>query len=300
MQSVQSKAVQTIIKNFRDSLVLAKRFDSKINRITFDRLSLITKFPKNVKKEEIIYAGIEAAWITPLHFNQNTVLLYLPGGAYCFGSFTSHKALIARIARAAHCKAIGINYAKAPEKPFPKGIEDCIDVYKQLIADGYKNIIIGGDSAGGGLALAVTLEILNQKLPLPSSLVLIGPWTDLTMSGSTIVSNASIDPMLPANLLGFFAEKYYADNDPTNPLISPLFADFKGFPPTIIHVGTNEILLEDSIRVAQKMELANVTVELDIWNNMMHVWHYLGGIIPEANQAINKIGNFIKKNINHH
>lgn len=299
MQSVQSKTVQTIIKSFRSTLVIAKKLDDKTSRKSFERLSTITKFPRAVEKEETVYEGIEAAWFTPHHYNHDTVLLYLPGGAYCFGSFKTHRALIARIARAAHCKAIGINYAKAPEEPFPKAIEDGIKVYKQLIADGYKNIILGGDSAGGGLALALTLEIMNQQLQMPSNLVLIAPWTDLTMSGDSIKSKADVDPMLPAHLLGFFAEKYYTTHDPTNPLISPLFADFKGFPPTLIQVGTSEVLLDDSIRVANKMKLANVTVELDVWNNMMHVWHYLGGIIPEANQAIEKIGNFIKNNVNH-
>ncbi len=151
-----------------------------------------------------------------------------------------------------------------------------------------------GDSAGAGLALALTIQLKKRKLQLPKGLALLSPWTDLTNSGDSIKTKADVDALIEPHLLDVFAQKYIGTMDAKDPLISPLFADFKGFPPTLIHVGGYEVLLDDSTRLAQKMNKAGVQVELEVWDEMMHVWHFLGGIMPEANRAIDKIGAFVK------
>jgi acetyl esterase/lipase len=221
-------------------------------------------------------------------------MMYFHGGGYSVGSYNSHRALIARLARATGYKVLAPNYRMAPDNPAPAAVEDALNIYIQAIQDGYENIFLMGDSAGGGLALALTLQLKKRKLPMPKGLVLLSPWSDLTLTGDSIKTKAGVDSLIDPNLLDVFAQKYIGKMDPKDPMISPLFGDFKSFPPTLIHVGGAEVLLDDSTRLAQKMNKAGVTVELEVWDDMMHVWHFLGGIMPEANRAIEKIGTFVK------
>ena len=293
MQSIQSFTVKTFINVFRNSLFIHKTEANTI-RVGFERISNITKFPRFVTKQDINYAGIDAAWFIPEGYGKAKTILYLHGGGYVMGSHNTHRALIARIARASGCKALAINYRKAPEHPYPAALEDALLVYKQMIADGYENIVIMGDSAGGGLSLALTQSIKKNKLPKAAALVLLSPWTDLTLTGDSIKGKKDVDPMIAPHLLKIFSKRYYGVADPADPLISPLFADVKGFPPTLIQVGGNETLLDDSTRLAQKMNKAGVKVQLDIFENMMHVWQFFGGIMPEANIAIEGIGKFVR------
>ena len=294
MQSVQSYTVKTIISIFRKSLFVHKTEANTI-RVGFERVSNLMKFPRFVTKEDIQYAGVDAAWFTPDGFGKSKAILYLHGGGYVMGSFNTHRALIARLSRVCGCKALAINYRKAPENQYPAALDDTVKVYKQMIADGYENIILMGDSAGGGLALALLQIIKKQKLPKAIGAVLLSPWCDLTMSGESIHSKTDTDPLIAPHLLEIFSKRYYGEADPNDPLISPLYADVKGFPPILIQVGGNEILLDDSTRLAQKLNKGGVKVQLDIYENMMHVWQYFGGIMPEANKAIDEIGEFVRK-----
>lgn len=293
MQSVQMFAVETFISVFRKVLFVHKTEANTI-RVGFERAAKVTKFPRFVKKEELIYAGIEAAWFTPQEFTKSKTILYLHGGGYVMGSYNTHSALIGRIARASNCKVLAINYRKSPENAYPLALQDALDTYKQMIADGCENIFIMGDSAGGGLTLALLQLIRKYRLQKAAGSVLLSPWTDLTLSGESIETKKDKDPLITRHLLEIFSKRYYADSDPKDPLISPLFADVKGFPPTLIQVGGHEVLFDDSIRMAQKMNKAGVQVRLEIYENMMHVWQFFGGIVPEANQAIGEIGEFVK------
>lgn len=293
MQSIQSLTVKTFISVFRRSLFVHKT-EAETIRVGFERVSNLTKFPRFVTKNELSYAGIDAAWFIPDGFVNSKTILYIHGGGYVMGSYNTHRALIGRIARACNCKALAVNYRKAPENNFPDAIEDVVNTYKQMIEDGFENIILMGDSAGGGLALALLQEIKKQKLTKAAGVVLLSPWTDLTLSGESIQSKKDVDPLIQPHLLEIFSKRYYASSDPKNPLISPLFSDVKGFPTILIQVGGNEVLLDDSTRMAQKLHKAGVNVTLDIFDNMMHVWQYFGGILPEANKAINEIGNFVR------
>jgi monoterpene epsilon-lactone hydrolase len=293
MQSIQSFTVQAIVNIVRNSLFIHKT-ETTTHRKNFERLANIIKFPRFVKMEELNYAHLPAAWFIPNGFGKSRVILYLHGGGYCVGSYNTHKALIARIARATGYKILAPNYRMAPENPFPTALEDAIIIYKQMLDDGYNNIILSGDSAGGGLSLALTQKLKEENLPAPAALILLSPWTDLTLSGDSIEKKADKDPLIAPHLLDFFAKKYIAHNKADNPLISPLFLNFKNFPPTLIHVGGNEILLDDSTRLAKKMNNAGVKVEFEIYKNQMHVFQYLSGIVPEANNSLHKIGEFVK------
>lgn len=293
MRSVQSLISQGIIRLFREALFIHKT-ETNTHRVNFERISNIIKFPRFVKQEEIQYAGMNAAWFVPKKCNKSKVILYSHGGGYCVGSYHSHRALIARIARETGYKALGINYRMAPEFPFPAALDDALAAYKQLLADGYSNIILSGDSAGGGLSLALTLKIIEQKLPLPYCLILLSPWTDLTMSGDSIRTKVQEDALIAPNLIEIFGAKYLAGQDAKNPFISPLFADFSNYPPTLIQVGSFEVLLDDSTRLARKMNESGVKVEIEIYEKQMHVFQFLAGIVPEANRAIESMGKFIR------
>lgn len=287
--------IQGVVKAFRRTLFI-NRTETLTHRMGFERLSKIVKFPNHVKMKELTYAGLPAAWFIPDKSSDEKIILYLPGGGYCVGSYRTHAGLIGRMARACGHPILGVTYRKAPEDPFPAAVEDALKVYKQLVEDGYKNIIIAGDSAGGGLALITTSVLRDEGYKqLPTAMVLISPWTDLTSSGDSVVRKKERDPLIDPRLLQVFAKKYSPDEDFKNPLISPLYGKFENLPPTLVQVGTEEVLLDDSTRLVKKMKEAGVSVEFEIWNGMMHVFQFFAGLIPESNTAVKNIASFINR-----
>jgi monoterpene epsilon-lactone hydrolase len=225
----------------------------------------------------------------------NRVILYLHGGGYVTGSIATHRAMVARIARAAQARALLIDYRLAPEHPFPAALEDAVAAYRWLVGRGYQpgKIVIAGDSAGGGLALATLLKLRDMGVPLPAAGVGISPWTDLEGTGESVTSKAAIDPMVSQENLASSAKMYFADHDPKDPLISQIHADFRAIPPLLIQVGESEILLDDATRVAARARAAGVIVELETWPEMIHVWHVFAKLLPEGQDAIDKIGKFV-------
>lgn len=293
MSSLQSGTVNLFIKLIRQNLFLEK-LEPQTHRSSFERISNITKFPRGVTMQRGELAGLPAGYFTPEKMIlPDTVVLYLHGGGYFAGSYNTHRALIGRIARAAGCLTVGINYSKAPENPYPAALDDAVICYRALLKDGYRRIVIGGDSAGGGLSMATMLRLRDEGEHMPIGAVLLSPWTDLTISGQSIITNRESDALLPADLLPVYAQKYYGSHDPKDPYISPLFGEFHGIPPTYIQVSDAETILDDSLRLAKKMRQDGCDVNIQVWNDCMHVWQFLGGIMPEANRAISKIGEFI-------
>ena len=203
--------------------------------------------------------------------------------------------MVSRIARASNARALSIDYRLAPEHPFPAAVEDATAAYKWLLAQGYKpaRIVVAGDSAGGGLTLALLLAIRDAELPMPAAAVPISPWTDLEGTGESVRTRAARDVMVTQENLADSAKQYYGKHDPKDPLVSPVHANFRGLPPMLIHVGDAEILLDDATRVAKSAKLAGVDVELEVWDDMPHVWHVFAKILPEGQQAIDKIGKFV-------
>lgn len=245
--------------------------------------------------EKVNAGGVNAEWISAPGATHDRVILYLHGGGYVVGSINTHRAMVSRIARASDARALAIDYRLAPEHPFPAAVDDTLAAYRWLLAQGYKpnRIVIAGDSAGGGLTIAALLAIRDAKMPMPAAAVLISPWTDLEGTGESIRARAARDVMVTQENLAQSARQYYGANDPKNPLVSPVHADFRGLPPMLIHVGDAEILLDDATRVAERAKAAGVKVDLEVWDDMPHVWHVFAKILPEGQHAIDKIGKFV-------
>ena len=220
------------------------------------------------------------------------VLLYLHGGAYIFGSANTHRRLVAKLAEDSGLTAYSVDYRLAPEHPFPAAIDDGLTAYQALVGRGHANITIAGDSAGGGLALALLHAILAKGLPVPRAVVAFSPLTDQTMQSQSLKDNAKSEAMLPAARMQEVREMYIAD-DYKNPLASPLFGNFHAAPPVFLSVGTAEILRDDTLAMAAKLRAQNVPVTVDLLENGPHVWPFFHGILPEADATLNRIKAFL-------
>ena len=215
-------------------------------------------------------------------------LLYLHGGGYSRGSAQSHKPVISRLSALLHLETVAPDYRLAPEHPCPAAIEDALASYRQLRRDVDGPIIVAGDSAGGGLSLALTLRLKAAGEALPDALILFSPWADLTISGGTAASKDGIDPMLrTANLKAASAE-YVGEGDASGPDASPLFADLSGLPPTLIQVGEDEILLDDSLRLSERLAASGVAHHCEVWEKMWHDFQLFAPLVREADIALRR------------
>lgn len=240
--------------------------------------------------------GVRAEWLEPDNAASDKVMLYLHGGGYAIGSCATHRALAARIAQSCGARALVLDYRLAPEHPFPAALEDAVAGYRWLLQQGIspQDILIAGDSAGGGLALATLVYLRDIGESLPASTFCISPWTDLEGTGESLRTRAKADPWVTRDALAL-GRHYVGAHDPRLPLISPLYADLLGLPAMLIHVGTDEIILSDSTRIAERARAAGVDVTLKVWEGMWHVFHCFAPHVPEANQAIEEAGRFVRK-----
>ncbi len=221
-------------------------------------------------------------------------LLYLHGGGYFTCSPQTYRSITGAYAKRG-LRVFAPDYRLAPEHPFPAAIEDALAVYTALLAQNpAASLAIGGDSAGGGLALATLLAARGKALPMPVCALLFSPWTDLAATGASVTTNARRESMLYAPRLGECASHYLAGADPRNPLASPLYADLSGLPPLLIQVSEMEILRDDSIRLAERARVAGVSVDLSVWRNLPHVWQVSQNFLPEARKALDQAAAFAK------
>ncbi len=223
-------------------------------------------------------------------------ILFLHGGAYVTGSPTLYRHISWRFADAAKAQFIAIEYRLAPEHPFPAALDDAFAAWRALLGEGANpsQCAIMGDSAGGGLTLALALRLRDEGVPLPGALVAISPWTDVAITGPSAQPPAA-DPMLHSENLEDYATLYLGGTDPRQPYVSPLYGDPSGLPPTLLQVGGDEILRDDSVRMAERMRAAGCNVTLEVWPRMPHVWHAFAPIMPEATRAIARVGAFIQQ-----
>lgn len=254
--------------------------------------------PRNTQAQLVDMNGVNAERVV-VDETASRVVLYLHGGGYCVGSATTHRALAAHIARAAGAVAYVPNYRLAPEYPHPAALHDAVAAYRWLLAQGIDpvSIILAGDSAGGGLALATAVSLRDTGLPLPAALVLISPWADLSLSGDTLKSHAARDPMLSHSITSLWARLYAGALPVTHPLCSPLFAQLDGLPPMLIQVGSEEVLLSDSQRLALRAEAAGVPTRLHVYERMWHDFQVQAGLLHESDAAIFEIGAFVKQHV---
>ena len=241
--------------------------------------------------------GVTAEWVTAEEASESRVVLYFHGGGYIIGSPRTHRAMMAHLSKAAGARVLALDYRLAPEHPFPAPVEDSVAAYRWLLGEGYDpdRIALGGDSAGGGLTVAALVQIRYVGLPMAAAGVCVSPWVDMEGLGESMETRAEADPMVGKENLMVSAETYLGGADPRAPLAAPLYADLRGLPPLLIQVGDAEVLLDDSTRLAGVAREAGVEVQMDVWDDMIHVWHIFAPILPEAKQAIAEAGKFIKK-----
>jgi monoterpene epsilon-lactone hydrolase len=266
------------------------------SRAMFEQMVAAFPAPAGVSSKPVDAGGIAAEWIAAEGADSERMIYWLHGGGYCIGSIDTHRALLGNISAASGARALAINYRLAPEDPFPAAVEDSVSAYLWLLSTGVDpvQVIIGGDSAGGGLAMATLVALREAGKLLPAGAVCISPWTDMTMSGESVVSKAEADPMITAEGITRVRAAYVGTADPRSPLASPIYADLSGLPPLLIQVGQNEVLLDDSTRMADRAKAAGVDVTLEVWPDMIHVWHFFAAALPEAQQAIERIGEWAR------
>ena len=251
--------------------------------------------PEDVRFDPVDAGGVPAEWTRAPGASDDRTVLYFHGGGYVLGSVATHRGLTAGISRAAGARVLSVDYRLAPENPYPAAVDDGVVAYRFLMSQGTapESIAIAGDSAGGGLMMATLLALRAAGEPLPATGVGISPWVDLTLGGDSMDTKAEEDPMVNREALQPMADAYLAGGDARAETASPCFADLAGLPPLLIQVGTAETLLDDARRLADRAKTSGVDVTLEEWEGMVHVWHAFAALLPEGQQAIDRIGEFL-------
>jgi len=270
--------------------------DYQQRRRDLDARGLAYGLPADVTVEPVTAGGVRAEWTATPGARRDAALLYLHGGGYVIGSLDSHRHLVAEAGRAADCWALALDYRLAPEHPFPAPVEDAVAGYRYLLGRGIRpdRVAIAGDSAGGGLVVAAMLAIRNAGLPQPGCGWAISPWVDMEAIGETMTSKAAADPTVQRAGILDMARLYLGGADPRSPLAAPLYADLTGLAPLLIQVGACETLLDDAIRLAKLAGAADVQIDLQIWPEMIHVWHLFHPELAAGRRAIAAGGAFVR------
>ncbi|MDB5439617.1 MAG: alpha/beta hydrolase [Caulobacteraceae bacterium] len=263
----------------------------------FDRMGANLSMPEEpLKILRLQGGGMSGLEITPPDALTDKVLIYFHGGGYLSGSPASHRHLAAKMAVETRLRTLLVDYRLAPEAPFPAAVEDAYAAYQYLLDSGIRaaNIVLAGDSAGGGLCLLLMLRLKAAGLPLPAAAALLSPWVDLTCSGESFQTNANLDPLISHVGMSQAATIFLAGGiDPANPLVSPLFADLAGLPPLLIQVSSDETLRDDSLALAREATRAGVDARLDVTDAMVHVWPLFWPILAEGRDALKAIRRFL-------
>jgi acetyl esterase/lipase len=295
MVSWQSRILNRVLRTGKKPH-LDPRIPADKLRLNFDGgLKRFAKLKGDVKVTAIKAGRTKAEWIEPENAQQHRVILYLHGGGYCTGSPDTHRHLVANLCRASSARGLLVDYRLAPEHKFPAAIEDSLDAYQWLLGQGIdpKGMVIAGDSAGGGLAIATCMALRDANATLPAAVVAMSPWTDLALTGWTMLTNSKEDPSMTPHVLGLFVRHYLQGKSPTQPLASPLYGDFRGLPPMMVHVGSTEILRDDATRLSQKAEASGTDISVEVWDGMPHIFQFFNWL-PEARGSIARLGSFIK------
>jgi len=267
-------------------------------RARIDEVGSVWPVAGDIRLEPVDLDGVPGEWSLAPGSDVSRVLMFFHGGGYCSGSILSHRRMVTEAGRAAGVRTLAVAYRLAPEHPFPSAIEDALTAWRYLGRMGIapEHIAVGGDSAGGGLTLALTVTLRDSKQGLPDCLWLASPWTDLTMSGETLVSKDAADPLIHKPYLEELRDAYLPPGmDRRDPRVSPLFADLRALPPTLIQVGSSETLLSDSTRLAAAAGAADVPVTLEIWPHMIHAWPMWNARLEPGRRALANAGAFIRR-----
>ncbi len=269
-------------------------------RERLDEVGAVWPVADDVKLEAVDLDGVPGEWSIVPGSDPSRVLMFFHGGGYCSGSIVSHRRMVTEAGRAGAVRTLAVGYRLAPEHPFPAAYDDALTAWRGLLKLGYapSRIAVGGDSAGGGLTLALAGELKRAGEEPPACLWLVSPWTDLTMSGVTLSIKSAIDPLIHKEYLEELAHAYLPEGmDRKDPRVSPLYADLSGLPPTLIQVGSAETLLDDSVRFAAAAGAADVGVTLEIWPHMIHAWQMWNARLEPGRRALASAGVFIRRSL---
>lgn len=268
-------------------------------RLLFDDWGALTGETTGVDYEAGRIADVDVLWAKPAGADETRLLICCHGGGFVVGSSKSHRKMFGHIAKAVGCHAVILDYTRAPENPHPGIVNQAVAVYKKLLDDGYepKHIATTGDSAGGNLCTTVVLKARELKLPLPAAFVPISPWYDMEGKGASMRTNAENDALVAPGILEGMVAAFLGGNSPRDPLANPLHADLRGLPPALIQVGGYETLLDDSRTFAKSMKDAGGDVELQVFPEMQHVFHFMAGSAPESDDAVAKMAKFLRSKL---
>jgi epsilon-lactone hydrolase len=269
-------------------------------RRRLDEVGSVWPVADDVKLEAVDLDGVPGEWSIAPGGDASCVLMFFHGGGYCSGSILSHRRMATEAGRAGGVRTLAVAYRLAPEHPFPAAYDDALTAWRRLRKEGYaaKRIAVGGDSAGGGLTLALIGELKRLGEDLPACAWVVSPWTDLTMSGATLMSKSAVDPLIHKEYLGELADAYApAGIDRRDPRMSPLYADLSGLPPMLIQVGSAETLLDEAQRFAAAAGEADVFVTLEIWPHMIHAWPVWNARLEPGRRALMNAGEFMRGNL---
>jgi len=297
MASAEAEALKGVFRQLADAVVPTGRVPTlEEQRSSMSQMAEMASVPEGVSVTETYAGGCRAYWHDPAGGARDRVILYVHGGGYVLGSPKSHERLVGHLARAAGCRALNLDYRLAPEHPHPAAVEDATAAYRWLLAQGYRpeHVGISGDSAGGGLTLATLLSIKESGLPQPAAAAPLSPWTDLEMLGASMTTNAKRDVLVHAEGLRGLAAMFLGASSPRAPLAAPLHGDYYGVAPIYIQVGGDETLLDDSTRLVERARSAGAEVVLDVFPEMQHVFQMSVGRMPEATDAVQRLGAWFK------
>jgi len=265
-------------------------------RERLDALGSAYPTANDIRLEPVSAGGVPAEWSLSPGADASRVLLYLHGGGFSAGSIVSHRAMVTETGRDAQARTLAIDYRRTPEHPFPAALDDALCAYRWLLAQGLQpgQIAVGGDSAGGGLTLALMVSLRERGLPLPACGWCVSPWVDMEARGESYATKAAVDPMISKDYIHELAGWYLGGAAPHTPLAAPLYAELKGLPPLLVQVGTAETLLDDSIQIAARAAAADVRVTLEVWPHMIHAWPLFHQQLTDGRRAIAAAGAFIR------
>jgi epsilon-lactone hydrolase len=280
------------------AIIAARPRASEIAQMRLDADSRGKAFPlpPDVSVQPVVANGVRAEWTSTPDADPSSAILYLHGGGYVICSLDSHRHLVAEIGRASGTRTLAIEYRLAPEHPFPAPVEDTVAAYRYLLASGLKpnRIALAGDSAGGGLVVGSLLAIREAGLPLPGCGWCISPWVDMEALGESFTDRAAADPTVQRETIRMMAQWYLGGADPRHPHAAPIYGDLRGLPPLLIQVGAAETLLDDAVALARKAGAADVLVDLQIWPEMIHIWHIYFPMLSAGRRAIASGGTFVR------
>ncbi|MFT4583429.1 MAG: monoterpene epsilon-lactone hydrolase [Gammaproteobacteria bacterium] len=296
MASKEANAICELYAGWLEQMGANPEMSLEETRRIFDTWGDITAEPGGVDYIEEDCAGVPCMWAAPKGAATDRVLICTHGGGYVTGSMYSHRKMFGHLAKATGCRALILHYRRAPEHTHPAQVEDAVAVYEWLLAQGIKpeHIATTGDSAGGALCTTMLLAARDKGLPVPAGCMPMSPYYDMEFKGDSMETNAEVDVLVTREIASSMASTFLGDGSPKDPLANPLYADLKGLPPMYIQVGGYEALLDDSIRFEKKAKAEGVDIKVDVYPEMQHVFQFMAGFAPEADDAIQKMASWVR------